>query len=148
MADYLFGITWMTPLLFTIIVAFTTSFLSQLAFSVFTDKKFVNESKEKIKSMQKKLLSMKPSSDEYSKLQTEMLDLNMQLMSHTMKPTLITMVPFLILFMWVKSIIPVNQPLVKLPLSLPVVGNSFEFFGVYFITSFVSSWILRRLFQR
>ncbi len=148
MVECLFGIEWMTPLVFTVIVAVLTSLISQLTFVYFTDKKFLKESKKRIREMQSKLFKLDPNSKEYSKLQAEMLDLNMQLMSHTMKPTLITMIPFFIIFMWVKSIVPLNEPFIILPFSLPFVGNSLEFFGTYFVTSFFSSWILRWLFQR
>lgn len=146
--DCLFGITWMTPLVFTIIVAVCTSTLSQLSFAFFTNKEFVKNSREEMKKMQKKLLSMKPEDKDYNELQNQLLDLNMQLMTHTLKPTLVTMIPFLAIFAYAKSVIPLDQPLINLPLSLPLIGSSFEFVGVYFITSILFSTILRKILGR
>jgi len=94
------------------------------------------------------LLSMSPESKEYMELQNKLLDLNMQLMTHTLKPTMITMIPFLIIFAYAKSVIQLDQPLITLPVTLPIIGNSFEFIGVYFITSIICSTILRKLLSR
>ncbi|MBN1923915.1 MAG: DUF106 domain-containing protein [Nanoarchaeota archaeon] len=148
MSDYLFGITWLTPLVFTIIVSVLTSTLSQLSFAFFTDKDLLNNSRNEMKKMQKDLTKMSPESKDYIDLQNKLLDLNMQLMTHSMKPTLVTMIPFLLIFMYAKSVVPVDQPLISLPFSLPLIGESFEFFGTYFITSIIFSSFLRKILRR
>ena len=101
-----------------------------------------------MKKMQKQLSSMKPEEKGYNELQNQLLDLNMQLMTHTMKPTLITMIPFLAIFAYAKSVIPLDEPLLNLPFTLPLIGDSFEFIGVYLITSLLFSTIIRKVLRR
>ena len=148
MVDFLFGITWLSPLLFTIIVSLLTSTLSQLSFAFFTNKDFIKKSREELKEMQNKLKSMKPEDEEYVTLQNKLLDLNMQVMTHSLKPTLINTIPFLVILTYAKSIIPLNQALITLPFSIPLAGASLEFVGVYFICSFAFSSILRKILGR
>lgn len=148
LVDFLFGITWLSPLLFTIIVSLLTSTLSQLSFAFFTNKDFIKKSREELKEMQNKLKSMKPEDEEYVTLQNKLLDLNMQVMTHSLKPTLINTIPFLVILTYAKSIIPLNQALITLPFSIPLAGASLEFVGVYFICSFAFSSILRKILGR
>jgi uncharacterized membrane protein (DUF106 family) len=148
MVTMLFGMEWLTPLVFTVLVAVFTSSISQLSFAFFTNKEFIKNGRGEMKKMQKRLLSMKPEEAGYAELQNKLLDLNMQMMSHTLKPTLITMIPFLAIFAYAKSVIPLDQPLITLPFTLPLVGNSFEFIGVYFITSIIFSTIIRKVLRR
>ncbi len=138
----------MTPLVFTILVALVTSLLSQLSFAFFTKKDFIDNSREEMKSMQKRLLSMSPEAEDYMALQNKLLDLNMQLMTHTMKPTLVTMIPFLAIFMYAKSVVPSDVPIISFPFSLPLIGTSLEFFGTYFISSILFSMIIRKVLRR
>lgn len=148
MVDYLYGITWLTPLVFTIATALITSVLSQLSFALLTDKNFIKNGRAEMKTKQKELLKLKPEHPDYMKKQNDLLDLNMQLMTHSMKPTLFTMLPFLLLFMYVKSIVPSDQPLISLPFSLPIIGTSLEFIGTYIISSFIFTTIIRKVMRR
>lgn len=148
MIECLYGIEWLTPLVFTIMVALLTSTLSQLSFKIFTDNTFLKDSQKEMKKMQKRLLKMNPEDEEYMKLQNQLLDLNMQVMTHSLKPTLLTMIPFLIIFGYAKSVIPLDQPLITFPFSIPLVGNSLEFIGSYLITSLIASSVLRKVLGR
>ena len=148
MADFLFGLTWLTPLIFTILVASLTSTISQFTFAIFTNKEFMTTSRKELKRMQKELLGLKPEDKGFISLQKKMMDLNMQLMNHSLKPSLFTTIPFLIIFSYAKSVVPMDIPLINLPFSLPIIGNSLEFFGVYFIVSLTLSMVLRKVLKR
>ena len=143
----MYGITWLTPAIFTMFVALFTSLVSQLMFVFFTNKEFISDSRNEMKKLQKKLKEMNPSDEKYLETQSKMLDINMQLMSHTMKPTMITMLPFIALFVYVKSVVP-KGALVELPITLPFIGSSLGFLGVYFISSLVFSTVIRKIFRR
>ena len=98
--------------------------------------------------MQKKLKKMKPEEEEYVELQNKLLDLNMKVMTHSLKPTLINTIPFLVILTYARSIIPLDQALISFPFSLPLVGTSLEFVGVYFLCSFLFSSIIRKIIGR
>ena len=148
MVDYLFGITWLSPLLATIILSLLTSTLSQFSFKFFTNKDFIKKSREELKEMQAKLMKMKPEEQGYVELQNKLLDMNMQVMTHSLKPTLINTIPFLIILTYARSIIPLDQPLITFPFSIPLMGTSLEFVGVYFLFSIIFSTILRKILGR
>lgn len=145
---YFYGMHWLTPLVFTVLIAFLTSFLSQLAFSFFTNKEFLKNGQSEMKALQKELLAMKPTDAGYSEKQNKLLDLNMAVMTHTMKPTLITMIPFLVIFFYARELVPSDQPLVYLPFSVPFAGSSLEFIGTYLVFSILFSALLRKAAKR
>ncbi len=146
--EYLYGITWMTPLVFTLLISFVTSLISQAAFAFFTDKEFMKNVQAEMKSLQKELLKMNPAEPSYLEKQNRLLDINMQLMTHTMKPTMVTMIPFLLIFLYAKSVIPSEQPLIMLPFSVPLIGASFEFLGTYILSSIIFTAIIRKIMRR
>ena len=148
MVDYLYGITWLTPLLFTVLVSLATSLISQLSFKFFANSEFLKQGMKEAKELQQRMLKMDQSDKEYSDVQNKLLDLNMKLMSEQFKPTMITMVPFLLLFAYAKSVIPMDQTLISFGFSLPLIGDGFEFFGVYFLASMIFSNVLRKLLNR
>lgn len=148
MVDYLYGITWLTPLVFTILISLLTSIISQLSFKLFTNNAFLKQGLKETKELQQKMLKMNQDDKEYMDVQNKLLDLNMKLMSEQFKPTMITMVPFLLIFAYAKSVIPMDQTLIDLGFNLPLIGRGFEFFGVYFIVSIIFSNILRKLLNR
>lgn len=146
--EYLYGLTWLTPLVFTIGIATITSLISQVSFALLTNKEFMKSSREDLKNMQKELVNMKPEDSNYQAKQTKLLELNTKVMKHSMKPSLVTMIPFLAIFAYARSVIPMDQPLINLPFNLPIIGMSLEFLGVYMIISLILSMVLRKVFGR
>ncbi|VVB76586.1 Uncharacterised protein [Candidatus Tiddalikarchaeum anstoanum] len=145
---YLYNLPWLTPLIFTALIALLTSILSQLAFAFFTDKTFMKTGQEEMKKLQQELLKMKVDEQGYSEKQNKLLDLNMSIMTHTMKPTMVTMIPFLLIFLYAKSVIPTEQPLISFPVSLPFIGPSLEFIGTYILFSLIFTTIIRKIIRR
>ena len=145
---YLYGITWLSPLVFTAIIALLTSAVSQLSFIFFTDKHFLKHGQEEMKRLQKELLSSNVQDPSYNEKQSKLLDLNMSVMTHSMKPTLITMIPFLLIFLYAKSVVPLDEALIKLPFNLPFAGDSLEFIGTYVVFSMLFTTILRQILRR
>jgi len=143
----MYGIEWLTPVIFTVLVALFTSLVSQIMFANFTNKSFITDSRNEIMKIQKRLKEMSPNSEDYLETQSKMLDINMQLMTHTMKPTFITMLPFLGIFIYVRSVVP-EGPLIEFPFSIPFIGSSLGFVGVYFISSLFFSTIVRKILRR
>lgn len=148
MVEYLYGITWLTPLIFTIVISVITSLISQLSFKFFANNQFLKQGMKEAKELQQKMLKMDQSDKEYQEVQNKVLDLNMKLMTEQFKPTMITMIPFLLLFAYAKSVIPMDQTLINFGFNLPIIGEGFEFFGVYFLVSILCSNILRKLLNR
>jgi uncharacterized membrane protein (DUF106 family) len=148
MSEYLYGITWLTPLLFTIFISLATSILSQLSFKLFANNNFLKEGLKEAKELQQKMLKMSQTDQDYQETQNKLLDLNMKIMSEQFKPTMITMIPFLLIFAYAKTVIPSDLTLIPFGFTMPLLGEGLEFFGVYFLASIIFSNILRKLLNR
>lgn len=145
---YFYGIRWLTPIVFTALMALLTSIISQLSYAFFTNKEFIKNGTEEMKKLQKELLAMQPSEPAYLEKQNKMLDLNMALMTHTMKPSMITMIPFLLIFFYAKSIVTMDEPIILLPFSVPLVGSSIEFIGTYILFNLLFTTLVRQIIRR
>jgi len=146
--EYIYGITWLTPLVFTLLLSLVTSLISQLSFKFIANNEFLKLSMKEMKEMQQRLLKMNTTDKEYQELQNKLLDMNMKVMTEQLKPTMITMIPFFILFAYARSIIPMDQTLINFGVNLPLIGPGFEFFGVYFFSSLIFSNVLRKILNR
>lgn len=144
----LYGISWLSPLLFTLLVSLLTSLLSQLSFKFFANGKFLKEGMKEAKEMQKNMLKMDAASKEYQEIQNKVLDLNMKLMTEQFKPTMITMIPFLLIFTYARNVIPSDLTLINFGIAIPILGEGLGFFGTYFFASMIFSTILRKVINR
>jgi len=148
MVEFLYGITWLTPLLLTIVLSILTSLLSQLSFKFFANNDFLKQGLKESKELQQRLLKMQQTDKDYLEVQGKLLDLNMKLMNEQFKPTMITLIPFLLIFAYAKSVIPMDQVLIPFGFKMPLLGEGLEFFGVYFIVSIIFSSVLRKVLKR
>ncbi len=74
---------------------------------------------------------------------SKMMELNKKYFSLSMKPLLVSLIIFAVVFPWMgKEFIGVT---VNLPFSVPFVGNNVGWFGWYFLLAIPSSVIMRKL---
>lgn len=85
------------------IVAFVVSALITVVYKLVTDQKLMKELKMEQKEYQKKLKSLRDNPQEMMKVQKEAMGKNMQYMKHSFKPTLITMLPIILIFGWMSG---------------------------------------------
>ena len=114
--------------LLSVIVTLVSTFVTKW----FTNQAQLKQLKERQKEIQKELKNCK---DECAlkELQSEMLQITGTMMKSSFKPLLITMIPFLLLFYWVRSIFT------------PVLG--FGWFWWYLGGSLVSGMIWRKILK-
>ena len=114
--------------LLSVIVTLVSTFITKW----FTNQAQLKQLKERQKEIQKELKNCK---DECAlkELQSEMLQITGTMMKSSFKPLLITMIPFLLLFYWVRNIFT------------PVLG--FGWFWWYLGGSLVSGMIWRKILK-
>jgi len=136
---------WVVP---TVIgISFLISLITQLINLKFTDQKFIKEKRGKMKALQKKL-SPNSSKKEFGEVQSEIMSLNNELMKHTIKPTMYTFVPMLVVFWVLGAVFNPYGDIITLPFSLPLFGSAISWLGTYVIFSLVFSLTLRPLLTR
>jgi uncharacterized membrane protein (DUF106 family) len=125
------------PKISLVVIGVVVTFFSTLSMKFFTNQDHLKSLKEKQKDLQKQLKECQKNNDfcKMQELNKEVMDVSMSLMkaSFSVKQMLVTMIPFLILFNWLRKIY------------IPILGN--WWIAWYLISSMVSSSFYRKLLK-
>lgn len=91
------------PLAFVVIIAILVSVIITLVYRLMTDQTKMKDLKQRQKEFQKKMKALKNQPDKMMKVQKEAMSVNMEYMKSSMKPTLITFLPIIIIFGWMNA---------------------------------------------
>ena len=98
-----------SPTLVVFLFSVALAFLSVVTYKYTTNQKVLKELKEKMNNIQKKMKDLrkdfnnKESQKEITRLNTELVKISGQQMKHSMRSTLFTLIPFLLLFGWLAA---------------------------------------------
>ena len=93
----------MPSLVAILLVSLLVSVIITYVYKWMTDQNLMKELKTKQKEFQKKIKGHKSNPKEAMKLQKKAMEVNMQYMKHSFKPTLITFLPIIIIFAWLNA---------------------------------------------
>ncbi|UCD04277.1 MAG: DUF106 domain-containing protein [Candidatus Woesearchaeota archaeon] len=131
-----------------LLIAVGLSLIVTLAYKYLTDQTLMKELKKELKKNQKRLKEARGEPDKMMAIQKETMHTNMKYMSQSMKPMIFTIIPFLIIFAWLRSIF---EGTVVIPLSFHVPLSSLEtgmgWIGTYIILSMIFTTIFRRVLK-
>ena len=92
------------PTLFSIILlSFLISLIITLVYKYTTDQNLMKQLKEEIKRLQKEMKELKSNPQKAMEVQKKAMQTNMKYMSHSLKSTLFTFIPLIIIFSWMNS---------------------------------------------
>lgn len=97
--------------------------------------------------MQKELKELKDNPEKFMEAQKMMMEKNMQYMKHSMKPTLITFVPLILIFGWLRLRFGDAGEIVSWGAKIPLFGTGFGWLGLYFWSAIIFSLITRKLMK-
>lgn len=86
-----------------IIFSALITLISTLVTKWLTNQEHLKSLKVRQKQIQKDLKNHKPGEKAFEELQSEMLQITMTMMKSSFKPMLVTIIPFLLLFTWLKK---------------------------------------------
>lgn len=94
------------PTISIIVIAFVITLGVTLINKFFTDQNRIKEIKKKQKDIQSRIKehNQKGETDKVLELQKEIMNDSMELFKHSLKPTIITLIPLLLIFWWIKDI--------------------------------------------
>ena len=102
--DVIFGPILSLPTLAAIAVfSFLVTMMTTLIYKLVTDQKKMGEIKAKMKDYQNKMREFKDNPEKALGMQKKAMGLNMEYMRHSMKATMYTMIPILIIFSWMNA---------------------------------------------
>ncbi len=91
------------PLLAVIIMSFIISLIIILITKYTTDQALMKRLKDEIKEHQKQIKELKSNPTEAMKVQKKAMEVNMKYMMHSLRPTIITFIPIILIFGWMSS---------------------------------------------
>ena len=102
--DSIFGfmLVW-DPLWAIAVLSFIISLVIVLIYKWMTDQKEMKQLKDDLSAYQKKMKGSKDNPEKLMKMQKEAMSLNMKYMGKSMKPTLITFIPIILIFGWMNT---------------------------------------------
>ena len=127
-----------SPVVGIAVVSFVMTFMATMAHKLMTDQKFIGELKKEMKEIRKEIKEAAQDPARMTELNKKSMEKSMLQMKHTFKPILITMIPILLVFGWLRSTyetIPIN------------------FFGIhswlwtYFILAIIFSLVLKKILK-
>ncbi len=89
------------PLAAVVIVAFIAALIINIAYKYMTDQKLMKQLKDDINKLQKEAKGAAP--EKAMSLQKKALEVNMEYFKHSLKPTIVTMIPVLLIFIWMSA---------------------------------------------
>ena len=93
----------LNPVVAIVIISFGISFIITIAYKLFTDQVLMKELKADLKKAQQEMKQFSKDPGKMMEMQKEAMKKNMEYMKHSMKPTLITFLPIIIIFGWLNA---------------------------------------------
>ena len=90
-------------LLAVLILSFSVSFIISIVTKYTTNQALMKKLKDDLKEYQKKIKELRSNPAQAMEVQKKAMEANMQYMAHSMKPTLITFIPIILIFGWMSS---------------------------------------------
>lgn len=120
------------PQISIILISVVVTFISSLITKLLTDQEHLKSLKAKQKELQEKLKTCKGDQCKMMEIQSEMLQITGTMMKSSFKPMFVTLIPFLLLFYWIKS---VYNPILS------------SWFWYYLGTGIISSLVFRKVLK-
>ncbi len=131
-----FLIGW-NPLVGLLLISLILTLIISLSYKFLTDQKELKSQKEIVEKLQKEIKSLKNDPKKMMEKQKEIMDINFKMMKHNIKPMLITFIPLIIIFGWLRV---TYEPIGKLIFGL-------SWFWIYLISAVLFSIIIRKVLK-
>jgi uncharacterized membrane protein (DUF106 family) len=115
---------------------------STLVYKYATDQNLMKSLREEITKLQNEMKAHKSDPQKLAEIQSKLMPLNVKLMSQSMKPTLLTLIPFILIFVFLGKI---YGNAVILP--LPFWQGHLKWIGTYIIFSIIFTTAFRKVLK-
>lgn len=128
------------PLYGLLAVSFVITLIITLVYKFMTDQKELKRVRDETKDIRDQMKLHKDNPQKMSELQKRSLEISMGSFKHQIKPMIVTMIPILIIFGWLKATyIDINN--------LNFLGFIDTWIWTYIVSAMIFSIILRKLFK-
>lgn len=117
---------------------------------IFVNQKLMKEIKQKMENIREQLTRAQKegNTEEANKFLSEMMKTNSEMMKHTFKGMIVSLVILSLFLPWIKQTYDVTYKgivIAKLPFTLPFVGSSLDWLIWYILVSLTIGWVFRKL---
>jgi len=134
------GLINYNPLYGLLLISFLITLIITLVYKFMTNQKELKEIQDKTKEIREQMKLHKDNQPKMSELQKQSLEISMGSFKHQFKPMIITLLPILIIFGWLReTYVGYN--------SLNFLGFIDTWIWTYIVSAFIFSLILRKLLK-
>lgn len=101
--NYYLELIVMNPFWSLLIIAFIISTITVLVYKFTTNQKQMKEWRDEQKELQKKMRELKDKPEEMARINKRLMEINSKYMIHSLKPTLFTLLPIILIFGWLQG---------------------------------------------
>ena len=130
-----------------IIISFILTLIVNLAMKLFTNQKVMKALKEESELVKEEMKKFKNDPQKILELQKKTMETSMKYLRHSLPATLVTLLPLLFIFGWLRKTFPENMVLLNFPINLPLLGSGFGWLGSYILFSIIFNIVLRKLLK-
>lgn len=127
-----------------IIISFLITLLITLSYKFLSNQQAIKTLKDEIKQLQAELKTHKDNKEKFADINKRAVAKNIELMKHSMKPTLFTFIPIVLLFSWLRTTYLPAGDLFSWGFKLPLFGTGVGWLWTYLLTSLISNILLRK----
>ncbi len=125
-----------------IFISFILTLIVNLAMKFFTNQKIMKSLKDDTEYFKKEMQKFKNDPQKLLEIQKRSMETSLKYMKHSLPATLVTLLPLLFIFGWLRQTFPPGQTLLNLPF-----GISLGWLGSYILFSIVFNIVLRKLLK-
>lgn len=111
----------------------------------FTDVDLMKSLKAETKKISREMKEVKQDTKKLNELMSKSFEIQKKMMGQTMKPMMFSSIIILGVFFLLSAFF--SEVTLTLPFSLPFIGNTLGWVGIYIIVSIISSLIFRKIFD-
>ena len=127
-----------------ILISFLITLLITLSYKWLSNQQAIKSLKDEIKLLQEELKKNKDDKDKFAEINKRAMSKNLELMKHSMKPTIFTFIPIILLFSWLRVTYLPSGDIFSWGFKLPLFGTGIGWLWTYLLTSLISNVLLRK----
>ncbi|MBM3204280.1 DUF106 domain-containing protein [Candidatus Woesearchaeota archaeon] len=146
--DWIFGpIMKLGPAWAIIIISLLLTLLINFVYKLVTNQEKMKALKTELKELQKKMKELKDNPEKFMEHQKIAMAKNLEYMKHSMKPTLVTFIPLILIFGWLRLRFGGLGDIIIWGFNIPLLGTGLGWLGTYFWSAVIFSMITRKLLK-
>jgi uncharacterized membrane protein (DUF106 family) len=130
-----------------VVISLLLTLLINIMYKLFTDQELMKSLKKELKDIQKEMKTLKDNPEKFMAAQKKAMEKNLTYMKHSMRPTLITFVPLILIFGWLRTRFQDSGDIITWGFNIPLFGEGLGWLGTYFWSAIIFSIVTRKLLK-